>query len=721
MQIKKLFIISWTIILFQSCINYKDMTLQPITVTDTIHGQLIPDPFRFLEYSDTKEVREWIRIQNNYSNNFIDKIQKKDYLIERQKEIDNLNSFEISNLKITSNNWSFYLKRLPEENIPKLYYKNDSLSQEQLLLDPLNLSKKNIISYIQPNWSGKKVAVAITEKGKEISDIIIIDVKTKEIDKNIITNTWPSNSGGIEWLPDDSGFMYLHYPTIDIKSKEFLKNTKSVIYKIGDKPGQIREVFSKKIAPHLNINENDFPIVSLKDKNDKYIIGKTPGAGSYYNAYYIKIDNLNQPKWNPLFSKNDEIKGYVILNDSIIYSTSKDSPNYKICKTSIKKPDFKNPKVLIQEQDQFTINEFEVNANGVFFVRTKNGVSARLFNYNLNTKKETEIELPKEYGSLSLKSPGLESNLLWIEASGWTTNKDTYLIQNNKFTIQNINPTNNKDEESIFKDIIVEEVEVNGHDGEKIPLSIFYKKNILKKTPLPVLMDGYGAYGISMKPQMSGRRILWVLEGGIYAVAHVRGGGEKGAKWHKGGNKHNKANTWKDFISCAEYLITKNYTNEEKLAILSGSAGGIMIGRAITERPELFKAAIIEFGSLNMMRSEMRPNGANNTKEFGTISNEKDFEALKEMDAYYNIKKDKKYPSLLLTAGLNDPRVPSWFSLKFMAKMKLYDSSKNPKLILIDSTTGHGKDVGKMKQYQRFANILSFAMQQTGLNKQYGR
>lgn len=717
MLIKKIFIVFWIIVLFQSCMNYNDMKLQPKIITDNIHGQLIPDPFRYLEYSNTIEVTEWISFQNNYAKNFIDKIQKKDYLIEKQKEIDNLNNFEISNLKITPNNKLFYLKRLPEENIPKLYYKNDSISKEQLLLDPINLSinEKNIISYIQPDWNGKKIAVAITEKGKEISDIIIIDVKTKKIDDNIITNTWPSNSGGIEWLPDNSGFMYLHYPVIDIKSQEFLKNTRSVLYKIGDKPKQIREVFSKNIAPNLNINENDFPIVSLKDKNDKYIIGKTPGAGSYYNAYYIKINNLSQPKWSPLFSKSDEIKGYILLNDSIIYSTSKNSPNYKICKTSIQNPDFENPKILIKENDQFITNEFEVNSNGIFFVRTKNGVSARLFYYKFTTQKETEIKLPKEYGSLSLISPGLESDLLWIEASGWTTHKDTYLIQNNKLTIKNSNSTSDHDDENMLKDIIVEEIEVDSHDGQKIPLSIFYKKNIARKTPLPVLMDGYGAYGISMKPQMSGRRILWVLEGGIYAVAHVRGGGEKGVKWHRGGNRHNKANTWKDFISCAEYLIKERYTDKKKLAILSGSAGGIMIGRAITERPELFKAAIIEFGSLNMMRSEMRPNGANNTKEFGTIKNKKDFEALKKMDAYYHIKKNTKYPSLLLTAGINDPRVPSWFSLKFMAKMKLYDNSKNPKLILIDSTAGHGKDVDKIKQYQRFANILSFAMQQTGL------
>ncbi|WP_343909278.1 prolyl oligopeptidase family serine peptidase [Aquimarina litoralis] len=692
------------------------MKLKPKVVVDTIHGQLIQDPYRYLENSNSEEVKNWIFEQNDIANSFLNSITKKDYLIKKQIELDKLDQFEISSIKLTSNNQLFYLKRLPEENTSKLFYKKDINAEEQLLLDPseLNLNGKNIISYIQPDWIGSKVVVAVTEKGREVSDILIINVTTKKIHNEIISNTWPSNSGGVEWLPDNSGFLYLHYPTIDIKSKEFLKNTKSVLYKIGEGVENNKEVFSKNVATYLDLDENDFPIVSLLNKNDKYLIGKTPGAGSYYNAYYTNMEEINNPKWKPLFNKENEIKSYLIIGDSLIYKTSKNSSNYKICKTSIENPNFENPKVLIPEHEEYIINDFEVNKDGVFFVRTKNGVSAKLFNYSFQTKKETEIELPKKYGNLSLKSSGLESDRLWIEASGWTTKNDTYLFQKNTLTTQNINQKTGPNTNDLLKDIVVEEIEVDGHDGSKIPLSIFYKKDIFKNKPAPLLMDGYGAYGISMKPQMSSRRTLWVLEGGIYAVAHVRGGGEKGVKWHTGGNKRNKANTWKDFISCAEYLVDQKYTSKEQLAILSGSAGGIMIGRAITEKPELFKAAIIEFGSLNMMRSEMRPNGVNNTKEFGTIKNKDDFEALKEMDAYHHIKKNTSYPSLFLTAGLNDPRVPSWFTLKFMAKMKLYDISKNPKLVLIDSTTGHGKDVGKMKQYQRYANLLLFAFNQTG-------
>ena len=300
---------------------------------------------------------------------------------------------------------------------------------------------------------------------------------------------------------------------------------------------------------------------------------------------------------------------------------------------------------------------------------------------------------------------------LWITGKGWTTDSERYEYINNELTSKNLHNTKIS---NILENIVTEEIEVTAHDGKKIPLSIFYHKDMVKNGKNQVLMDGYGAYGVSMKPTLKTHRILWLLEGGVYAIAHVRGGGEKGNKWYKGGYKISKPNTWKDFISCAEHLIAYQYTSPKNLAIFSGSAGGILIGRSITERPDLFAAAIVQFGSLNMLRSEMHTNGANNTKEFGSIKNPEEFKALLEMDAYYHIQKNKKYPAVLLTAGLNDPRVPAWFSAKFIAKIQAYDTSNNPKLLLVDSDSGHGIDDTKTKIFNEYANIIAFAFKQTG-------
>jgi len=607
----------------------------------------------------------------------------------------------------------FYLKITSKDNVPKLYFKESFDSEENLLFDPnMFRSEKKIeyvINYIKPNWTGSKIIVSITEKGKEISELLIIDVKTKEISKEILTNSWVSEIGGITWLPDDSSFIYVYHPTIDPKSPKFLKNTKSVIYSLGDQKDNLLEIFSKDHNPGLNIKEEDFPSVLLTDPSNEYLVGQKKGVAAYNDAYFLPVDKIKSKNWKPLFKKSDQIKKFVIKKDSLYYISSKNTPNFEIRKTSLKNLDLKNSEILVKEKKDTIITDFEITSEGLYFVTSKNGIQADLF--KLKSKKQIKIELPYVFGDIILSAKSLNHPELWIKTRGWITQSRRYEYKNNILQEKTLSPIY---DDKKLQDIVIKEVEVTAHDGEKIPLSLIYNKSLVKDGKNYTMMDGYGAYGVSMIPFFSLRRLLWVKEGGIYAIAHVRGGGEKGDAWHKGGFKTTKSNTWKDFISCAEYLMNNNYTSKDKLAVWSGSAGGIMIGRAITDRPDLFKAAIVEFGSLNTLRSESRPNGANNVKEYGTIKDSLEFEGIKEMDAYHHIQQGVEYPATFLTAGLNDPRVPAWFSVKFAARMQASNASDNINLILIDDETGHGTDNTKLKEFERYANILSFAFWQTG-------
>lgn len=680
---------------------------------DEYHGQKIEDPYRYAENLNTPIVKNWITKQNSISNDLLSGIKKKQYLIDEQVELDKKKSFIISKLKVIENDNHFYLKRSSNENVPKVYFRKTFSSQEELLYDPKsynpNTNVEYVINYIQPSWDGSKIAISLTLKGKEVSEMVILDVSSKKVHAEIIKNVWPSNTGGIEWLPDNSGFIYVYYTSTDITSNQFLLNTKSVIYKLGEDPNKINQIFSKEHNPNLNLKEGDIPITTLQHHSNKYLIGITPGAGSYYNAYYTPINEIEIPNWKFLFKKSDQVKDFILKGDSIVFLTSKNASNFKICITSIKNPNFANPKVLVPEKQDAVITDIDITQDGIYFVTTKNGVKAKLF--KLENKKEKEIKLPQVYGDLKINSKGLYHSELWIITKGWTTQDNRYEYNNEKLINKNLNEVIDNNQ---FEEIIIEEIEVEARDGEKIPLSILYKKGTKKDSKSPLLMYGYGAYGISVKPSFYAYRLLWILEGGIYAIAHVRGGGEKGNAWHKGGYKSSKSNTWKDFISCAEYLIKNKYTTKERLATWSGSAGGILIGRAITERPDLFAAAIIEFGSLNMLRSEMRPNGFINTKEFGAMKNPIEFKGLLEMDAYHHIKNGIKYPATLLTSGLNDARVPAWFSVKFAAKLQRANISNKDNLLLIDKNTGHGIDDTKLKRFNRFATVLSFALWQTG-------
>lgn len=265
-----------------------------------------------------------------------------------------------------------------------------------------------------------------------------------------------------------------------------------------------------------------------------------------------------------------------------------------------------------------------------------------------------------------------------------------------------------------FEDLVVEEVTIPSHDSTLVPLSLIYREGTPRDGSAPTILRGYGSYGMSIEPYFVPSNLLWTTRGSIYAVAHVRGGGELGDAWHRAGKKSAKPNTWKDFIACAEYLIREKYTTNKKLAIAGGSAGGLLIGRAITERPDLFAAATSRVGLMNTARLEKMFGGPANTKEFGSSQDPEECKALLEMDAYLHIKDSTTYPATLVTTGMNDPRVNPWMPAKFAARLQAATTSDDPVLFSVNYQSGHGLASSKAKRTELWADIFSFALWQTG-------
>ncbi len=257
------------------------------------------------------------------------------------------------------------------------------------------------------------------------------------------------------------------------------------------------------------------------------------------------------------------------------------------------------------------------------------------------------------------------------------------------------------------------------YDGTMIPLVILHKKGIKRDGRAPLLMDGYGAYGIeNTSPFFATNSLPWLERGGIVAITGIRGGGEYGEEWHLAGKGATKSNTWKDFIACAEYLIAEKYTSPERLGILGGSAGGILISNTITTRPDLFGAAISAVGLNNTLLAETTPNGVPNIPEFGTFKTEEGFKNLLAMDGYHKVKDDVKYPAVMLTHGINDPRVEPWMSAKMAARLQAASTSGKPVLLRIDYDAGHGIGSTKRQNNELNADIYAFLFQQLGATSQ---
>ncbi|WP_292009420.1 prolyl oligopeptidase family serine peptidase [Chryseobacterium sp.] len=693
--------------------------------TDEYFGVKILDEYRNLEDLHNPEVINWMKNQTDFTNSVLNKIPNKDYYLNKRLELEKRQGYFVSDLKITKNDQYFYMKRNADEKFAKVYYKIGVQGKEELLYDPVtfkssfnkkelkNTQQEFIVNMISPSWDGSRVAISLSEKGKELSEVIIIDVKTKNVHPQIITHTNPSNIGWIKWLSDNSGFFYVYYPEIDPKSKLFAKNTKTILYRIGEDPNQRNDVFSRDHNPELDIPIEKYPSILAFNEDDDYYLSMLVDAEDYRTAFIIDKKDLLKGKknWRTLYGKEDKVYYVRLANEYIYFLSGYNSPNYKLCRTLAKKPDFENPEVLIPERKDEVIKSYAITRDGIYYTTAKNGIEAKLYIYKNN--KDKPIKLPYVSGNVNLQIKGKEFKDIWITCSGWAHEEQRYRydLDKDSFFNENLVPTTSYPE---FENIVVEETTVKSEDGEDIPLSLIYNKNLPRNGNAPLLMYGYGAYGESIRPFFARSYLLWANQGGVFAIAHVRGGGEKGKIWHEEGQKMKKNNSWKDLISCTEYLINEKYSSPGRIGLWGQSAGGILMGRAITERPDLFKAAILEVGTLNTLRIQYNGIGGTDADEFGNIKDYEGFKALLEMDAYHHIKKGIKYPSTLIITGINDTRVAPWQSTKFAAKLLANNSSDNPTLLKVNYDSGHGIEDPVYKIHERNSLIFAFAFWQLG-------
>ncbi len=693
-------------------------------VSDNYHGRSIIDEYRNLENLQDSAVVNWIIYQSKSADSNLNSIPNNKFYLEKRLELEGRKGYAISDLRITADNIYFYLKRNAGETLSKVYFRNGFNDTEQLLYDPIHYrspyqtvgdSSKHefVINLISPSWDGSKVAVSLSEKGKEISEIIVVDVKSKKVLPDIITQANPASIGGIKWLPDNSGFFYVYYPVTDGKSKLFAKNTKTILYTIGSNPDNRNDVFSNSSNPELIIPEEKYPVVLAFNQDDQYYIGILVDAEDYRQTFIIKKDDLlsGRKNWKPLYGKDDKVTNIRLEGSDLYFLSGNNAANLKLCRTKIEAPDFRNPEVLIPEKKNEVINQYTITKDGLYYTTIKNGIESKI--YFVKNGIEKELELSYVSGSIDLQSKSRYYSDIWINCSGWTSEEKRfkYNPQNNSFTMENMAPPTEYPE---FKDIIAEVVTVKSHDGEEVPLTLIYDKNLKKNGKAPTLIYGYGAFSEVIRPMFAKAYLLWAMQGGVFAIAHVRGGGEKGERWHQEGKKDKKPNSWKDLIACTEYLIANKFSSSETIAVWGQSGGGIVAGRSITERPDLFKAAIIESGNLNTIRAKFHGVGGTSVAEYGDIDNPDEFPAVLKMDSYQSLQKGKNYPSTLLMTGMNDTRIAPWQSVKFAAKMQAFTGSSNPVLLKVDMDSGHGIEDPVYKIHQRNSLIFAYAFWQLG-------
>lgn len=691
--------------------------LAPIEPVEEIvcGDQKIVDEYRYMENVKDERSLKWMKEQSDKAQKVLETIPGRKRLLVKMEELDKRKGDNTWGIKITDNDKYFYLKMSSDEQIPKLYFRNKFAGKEELLFDSAAYKKESggkfVISNIYPEMKkGDMVAVEVFSKGAENSEIVIINTKTK---KRLADNF--STYGACSWLPDGKGFLYRKVMSSDIHKKDRYFDHRIMYHALGKNPETDVSVFHKQDAD-LSLQPDDVLSV-IYDPPTDLLFAVAEKVNGDLKMFYSKNPkkNIEEIKWKEFISVEEKLRDFKTTSEFIYIISSKDASGFKIIRKSVadlEKATMED--VVTEDKNGGIIDNFFVTKDALYYVLTKNGVKASLFKVDHGSKKPVEItNLPLQACTIILSGKDSRFNELWVYMSGWTSpfQRHRFSHQKNNFILEMLHKTPEYPE---YRDFVVEEIMIPSHDGVMIPLSLVYKKGMEKNGKIPVLIDGYGSYGISIKPTFYTNQLLWVAEGGIMAIAHVRGGGELGEKWHKAGQKLTKPNTWKDLIASAEYLIKNNYTQPKHIAITGGSAGGILVGRAMTERPDLFSAVIPDVGDLNMLRAEENPNGQMNIAEFGTIKKIEECKALMEMDSYLNLKKGVSYPATLILTGFNDPRVPFWHSGKFAAKLMAYNKSQNPQLLLVDYESGHGHGDTKHQGWDKMSNIMSFGLWRTG-------
>ncbi|WP_125723376.1 prolyl oligopeptidase family serine peptidase [Flavobacterium ustbae] len=679
-------------------------------VVDDYFGTKVTDSYRWLEDMNSPEVQKWFKDESDYTNSIVKTISGRDILFKRMKEIQALGGDQYGSIKQVGDNY-YYVKNKKEESVNKLYFRKGKNGTEILLLDPNTIKKGTTITNFIISPDNKKLAVTISEDGAEVCDLKIMDLQSKKFITDKLTPIW--SEFNFEFTPDSKSIIYTQMATRDNKSDDFLKNMKSLLHIIGTDPKTDKILASKDNNPELNLLKEQFPETSFSDNYD-YIVLNIGSTKNEEFSFYAPISELSKSKinWKPLVKYEDEITGSHILGDKIFFITHKNAPNYKIGYTSIKNPDFANPTILVPETDK-VLRRLRKSKNFIFYALS-DGINQETFQINVKTFEKKLIELPIGANGGFALNPR-QNDEMKLFNNNWITptvdydynamtgklEKSTQLSSNGAFPDFN-------------KDYAVKEIEIPSHDGVMVPLSIIYPKNIKMDGSTPCYITGYGGYGFSQYPYFVGPTLMTLLEQNVVvAFAHIRGGGEKGNKWHTDGMKANKPNTWKDFIACSEYLVKEKYTSKEKLIGNGVSMGGVLIGRSITERPDLYKVALVEVGCTNSLRMETTPNGPNQIPEIGTLKNPEDVKHILEMDSQSKVKKGVKYPAVLVRTGINDPRVTPWEPGKFAAILQNSTASENPILLHVNYQNGHhSSDLDVW--YGDEADMYAFALWQVG-------
>lgn len=677
----------------QNKIQYPETTKGE--TVDIYFDTKVSDPYRWLEDDKSAETGAWVKAENEVTYGYLDKIPFRSALKKRMEKLWN---YEKIGAPSKEGKFTYYSKNNGLQN-QSVIYRKDLNGKEEVFLDPNTFSKDGTTSLGGLDFSkdGNKAAYSISEGGSDWRKVIIIDAVSKKVLEDTLVDV---KFSGVSWLGNE-GFYYSSYDKP--KGSELSAKTdqhKLYFHKLGTSQKEDKVIFGA---------DQKRRYVGGYVTEDNHYLVITAANSTYGNELYIK--DLKTPN-SPIITIVDNFNSdnNIIENEGskLFIQTDYNAPNGRVVTVDFSNPKQENWKDFIKE----TENVLSPSTGGGYFFAnyTKDAVSLVL-QYDYSGKLIREIKLPA-VGTAGGFGAKKEEKTLYYSFTNYTT----------PGTIFSFEPKSGKSEvyqkpKVDFKseDYESKQVFYTSKDGTKVPMIITYKKGTKLDGKNPTILYGYGGFNISLTPAFSISNAVWMENGGVYAVANLRGGGEYGKKWHDAGTKLQKQNVFDDFIAAAEYLIAQKYTSSDYLAIRGGSNGGLLVGATMTQRPDLMKVALPAVGVMDMLRYHTFTAGAGWAYDYGTAQDSKEmFEYLKGYSPVQNVKSGTKYPATMVTTGDHDDRVVPAHSFKFAAELQDKQAGENPVLIRIDVKAGHGAGKSVAATIQENVDIQAFTLYNMG-------
>ena len=690
-------------------------------VTDNYFGTKVVDNYRYFENLKDPEVEQWIKAQADYARATLEALPGRAALVERITALMESRPTAVTGLEIVAGR--YYTLRTPAgAQSPKLYVRDGVRGEDRLLIDPEKLSPDPhshlTIEGYTPSPDGRYIAYGLAAGGSEQSTLHILDVQAR---KDLPETA--DRADNPVWRADGRSFFYRRAQkmTAGMSAGQKWNNPRDYIHVLGRAFDDDPPIVGRDVSDAaFSLTPIESPYVITVPGSRYAIAFVSAGDDDRLRVYAAPVDSVRDGRtaWRPIAASyddqyiggdNPDIAIIALTGDTLYWLSRKDAPRGRILKLDLTRRDSR-PEVVVPEG--------ELPISGAYVAR--GAIYWRVSDAGVNGVRRLRLQHGARIESLHLPyaanvtdvSTDAESDAAVLSATS-SLRSPAYLgvdAKTGAITDTELQPTGGADHPD---DLVDEEVRVKSWDGTEVPLSIVHMKTVKLDGTNPTVMSGYGAYGLNA-PALSDMRALYERNG-ITAVCHVRGGGEYGEAWHQAGFQATKPNTWKDFIACAEYLIGHRYTSATHLIGSARSAGGILIGRAIEERPDLFAGVVAVSPVTDMLRFETTASGPHNILEFGSVKTEPGFKALFAMSPYANVKDGVKYPAVLITAGINDNRVPAWLPAKLAARLQAATASGKPVLLRVDYDAGHGiMDATRRQVIAGRADVLSFELWQTG-------